>query len=94
ERRFSYCRPAVMNDYFERENLSAREGKSRNRQITCDHLKRKQEGLQLEHMDHFRSHVQRVRSVWPRPGRRRAYPLEFGMAPVHTLPHMFLAGYH
>lgn len=72
ERTFYYCRPAVMNDHFDREHLKALKEAERSKLIICKHpgCYNGREGLKLESLDHFRNHVQRVYGVRLRPGRR------------------------
>lgn len=60
ERTFLYCRSAVMNDYFDRSHLTEIKESER---MSCDHPKCRAEGVKLEHLDHFRSHVARVHNV-------------------------------
>ncbi|KAI1086032.1 FluG domain-containing protein, partial [Rostrohypoxylon terebratum] len=67
ERVFTYSRPAVMNDHFERQHLkNMQEGNDR---ISCHHPKCREEGVILTNVDHFRNHVQTVHGVWMRPTR-------------------------
>lgn len=47
ERTFSYCRPAVMNDHFDREHLNTMEKCEKEGLIFCDHPKCRDEGLKL-----------------------------------------------
>jgi hypothetical protein len=72
ERTFRYCRPAVMNNHFERTHLKALRQAEREDRITCGHPKCQTNGedLKLESVDHFRNHVQRVHGVWLRPERK------------------------
>jgi hypothetical protein len=71
ERTFRYCRPAVMNNHFDRAHLKALRQAEKENRITCRHPKCQTDGkdLKLESVDHFRSHVQRVHGVWLRPER-------------------------
>ncbi|KAH7114659.1 hypothetical protein EDB81DRAFT_299419 [Dactylonectria macrodidyma] len=82
ERTFPYCRPAVMNDHFDRKHLGAMGEKARNSQISCEHLKCKEQGLKLEELDHFRNHVQRVHGVRFRPGNLFRRFIRFAWLPV------------
>ena len=52
-----YRRLAVMNDHFDREHLKVIEKIERDNLIFCDHLKCKEEGVKLKHIDHFRNHI-------------------------------------
>lgn len=52
-----------MNDHFDHEHLRAIEDKARNGQITREHPKCREEGVKLEHLDHFRNHIHRVHGV-------------------------------
>lgn len=62
ERAFIYCRPTVMNDHFDDQHLVAREQVEQGgERIRCEHPKCKD--LKLQHLDHFRSHVQRIHGV-------------------------------
>ena len=72
ERTFRYCRPAVMNNHFERAHLKALRRAEQEDRITCKHPKCQMDGkdLKLESVDHFRSHVQGVHGVWLRPERK------------------------
>jgi hypothetical protein len=70
ERAFSYCRPAVMNDHFEREHLGTIKEMERDGFIVCGHPKCKQADLKLKSLDHFRNHVARVHGVLLRPSRQ------------------------
>ena len=72
ERAFRYCRPAVMNDHFDREHLKPMKVAEECMTITCEHPRCQDngEGLKLQSLDHFRSHVQRVHGVCLRPERR------------------------
>ena len=72
ERKFRYCRPSVMNDHFDREDLQAMELAEEENSITRDHPQCKVDGgvLKLENLDHFRNHVQVVHGVQLRPGRK------------------------
>ncbi|KAK3934352.1 hypothetical protein QBC46DRAFT_368262 [Diplogelasinospora grovesii] len=63
ERTFSYCRAAVMNDHFDSEHLGEMEKMERDNLIFCNHLKCKDEGVKLKHLDHFRSHIAQVHNV-------------------------------
>ncbi|OAQ89062.1 FluG domain-containing protein [Purpureocillium lilacinum] len=57
ERTFAYCRPAVMNDHFDREHLVTMEQMSRDGFIGCMHSKCREEDIKLHSLDHFRTHV-------------------------------------
>lgn len=61
ERTFSYCRPAVMNDHFDREHLDTIE--RFDNLIVCNHPKCADADLKLTSLDHFRNHVARVHGV-------------------------------
>lgn len=69
ERTFSYCRPAVMNDHFEREHLNVMRGPTKDGVIVCNHPKCRDADLKLDSLDHFRNHVARVHGVLLRPSR-------------------------
>ncbi|OAQ58761.1 FluG domain-containing protein [Pochonia chlamydosporia 170] len=66
ERTFSYCRPAVMNDHFDREHLDTMK---RSDIIVCNHPKCRDADLKLTSLDHFRNHVARVHGVNLRASR-------------------------
>lgn len=51
ERTSSYCRPAVMNDHFDREHLDII--KSFDNLIVCNHPKCRDADLKLTSLDHF-----------------------------------------
>lgn len=72
ERAFRYCRPAVMNDHFDREHLKPMKVAEGFKSITCEHPKCQDngDGLKLKSLDHFRNHVQLVHGVRLRPERR------------------------
>ena len=62
ERAFTYCRPTVMNDHFDDQHLSVREQAERSgERVRCEHPKCRD--LKLEHLDHFRNHIQAVHGV-------------------------------
>ncbi|KAM5353462.1 hypothetical protein ACJ41O_000112 [Fusarium nematophilum] len=62
ERAFTYCRPTVMNDHFDDQHLTRREqAEQSGERIRCEHPKCRD--LRLQHLDHFRSHVQTVHGV-------------------------------
>ncbi|EXK78553.1 hypothetical protein FOQG_16770 [Fusarium oxysporum f. sp. raphani 54005] len=62
ERTFSYCRPTVMNDHFDSHHLHRREtAEQHGESMRCDHPRCKD--TKFRHVDHFRSHVQRVHGV-------------------------------
>ncbi|OAQ58766.2 hypothetical protein VFPPC_16956 [Pochonia chlamydosporia 170] len=67
ERTFSYCRPAVMNDHFDREHLDTI--KSYDSLIFCNHPKCRNADLKLTSLDHSRNHVARVHGVTLRASR-------------------------
>ncbi|KAK3935373.1 hypothetical protein QBC46DRAFT_453549 [Diplogelasinospora grovesii] len=79
-RTFPFCRPAVMNDHFDREHLGGMKENERRNLIFCDHPKCKEEGMKLKNLDHFRAHVMSVHGVelrrsdrvksFPKPSRR------------------------
>jgi hypothetical protein len=71
ERTFRYCRPAVMNDHFDREHLNPLKVAERCKSIICEHPGCWDGGkvLRLESLDHFRNHVQSVHGVRLRPER-------------------------
>ncbi|KAK4076899.1 hypothetical protein Purlil1_12523 [Purpureocillium lilacinum] len=70
ERTFSYCRPAVMNDHFDREHLVTLEQMKRDGFISCSHPKCQEADLKLKSLDHFRNHVARVHGVALKPSQR------------------------
>lgn len=72
ERAFRYCRPAVMNDHFDREHLKPMKLAEASKSITCDNLKCQVNGepLKLEDLNHFRNHVYSIHGVSLRPERR------------------------
>ncbi|KAI8658993.1 hypothetical protein NCS55_01178100 [Fusarium keratoplasticum] len=62
ERAFTYCRPTVMNDHFDDQHLVRREqAEQSGERIRCEHPKCRD--VRLQHLDHFRSHVQKVHGV-------------------------------
>ncbi|KAM5353202.1 hypothetical protein ACJZ2D_016905 [Fusarium nematophilum] len=62
ERAFTYCRPTIMNDHFDDQHLVRREqAEQSGKRIRCEHPKCRD--VRLQHLDHFRSHVQRVHGV-------------------------------
>ena len=65
ERTFRYCRPAVMNDHFDREHLTPIKVAEGRESITCEHPRCRGdgEGLKLHSLDYFRSHVERVHGI-------------------------------
>ena len=63
ERTFAYCRPAVMNDHFDREHLATMEQMERDDYIGCTHPKCKEADIKLHTVDHFRNHVATVHGV-------------------------------
>ena len=67
---FSYCRPSVMNDHFDREHLEDLKDKERRDLIRCEHPRCKEEGVKLRDLDHFRAHVMNVYGIELRPGDR------------------------
>jgi len=70
ERTFAYCRPAVMNDHFDREHLVPMEQMERDGFIGCMHPKCREVDIKLHSLDHFRNHVAKVHGVALRPSRR------------------------
>ncbi|KAB5513449.1 hypothetical protein GE09DRAFT_980798 [Coniochaeta sp. 2T2.1] len=60
ERTFQYCRPAVMYDHFARAHAKRM---SVVKQMVCNHPKCKGRGLEFEHLDHFKNHVERIHGV-------------------------------
>lgn len=74
-RAFSYCRPSVMNDHFDREHLEDLKDKERHNLIRCEHPRCKEEGVKLRDLDHFRAHVMNIHGVELRPGDRvKSFP--------------------
>lgn len=62
ERSFTYCRPTVMNDHFDREHLLRREQAEQcGEKIRCEHPKCR--NLKFECLDAFRCHVFKVHGV-------------------------------
>jgi hypothetical protein len=66
ERMGSFCRPSKMMDHVERNHLK---GKDLEARIECCHPTCKSQGLVLEHVQHFKSHVQTVHGVTLREPR-------------------------
>ncbi|TVY12529.1 hypothetical protein LARI1_G009432 [Lachnellula arida] len=66
ERIGSFCRPAKMMDHVERVHLK---GKDPDARIECCHPTCKSEGLILEHLEHFKGHVQTVHGITLREPR-------------------------
>ncbi|KAM0665678.1 hypothetical protein ACQRIU_005939 [Beauveria bassiana] len=61
-RKFKWCRPPVLNDHFDGTHLARREtAAQRGETIWCGHPKCRQE--KFVHVDHFRSHVEKVHGV-------------------------------
>lgn len=60
ERTFTYCRPAVMYDHFDREHVKELRG---TKQISCRHPKCSGEALEFEDLNHFKNHVESVHGV-------------------------------
>ncbi|KAG4430257.1 hypothetical protein IFR05_014253 [Cadophora sp. M221] len=60
ERVGSYCRPSKMMDHVERDHLK---GKDPRAKIECCHPTCKSQGLVLEHLEHFKNHVQSVHGI-------------------------------
>ena len=60
ERIGSFCRPAKMMDHVERIHL---EGRDPHAKIKCYHPACKSQGLVLEHVEHFKGHVEEVHGV-------------------------------
>ncbi|KEY73695.1 hypothetical protein S7711_09571 [Stachybotrys chartarum IBT 7711] len=73
ERTFSYSRPAVMNDHFDREHIKPMKKAEQSKSIICEHPRCRinGRGLSLRSLDHFRNHVQSVHGVWLRPERNK-----------------------
>ncbi|KAK8029468.1 FluG domain-containing protein [Apiospora rasikravindrae] len=67
ERTFTYSRPAVMNDHFERAHVREIRDLEHDKLIFCEHPTCVEEGVKLDDFDHFRNHVQTVHGVWLRP---------------------------
>ncbi|KAK6859008.1 hypothetical protein PG995_004861 [Apiospora arundinis] len=67
ERSFTYSRPAVMNDHFERAHVKEIRDLEQDKLIFCEHPTCVEEGVKLDDLDHFRNHVQTVHGVWLRP---------------------------
>lgn len=65
ERTLRYCRPAVMNDHFDREHLRPMTRAAQKGSITCQHPKCQRDGhsLKLVSMNHFRNDVQTIHGV-------------------------------
>ncbi|KAK7967629.1 FluG domain-containing protein [Apiospora aurea] len=66
ERTFTYSRPAVMNDHFERAHVRKIRDLEHDKLIFCEHPTCVEEGVKLDDLDHFRNHVQTVHGVWLR----------------------------
>ena len=66
ERMGSFCRPAKMMDHVERTHLKGKDPEAR---IECYHPTCKSQGLVLEHLQHFKNHVQTVHGVTLREPR-------------------------
>lgn len=62
----SFCRPAKMMDHVEQVHLK---GKDPEASIECCHPTCKSQGLVLEHLQHFKSHVQTVHGTTLREPR-------------------------
>ncbi|KAK3682380.1 FluG domain-containing protein [Podospora appendiculata] len=60
ERTFKYCRPAVMYDHFDRKHARQLDSV---KQMSCNHLKCKEEALEFKHLNHFKNHVESVHGV-------------------------------
>lgn len=60
ERTFSYCRPAVICDYFDR--VHAKELRDA-KQITCNHPKCKDGAVELRDLNHFKNYIEAIHSV-------------------------------
>ncbi|KAK8000474.1 FluG domain-containing protein [Apiospora arundinis] len=71
ERTFTYSRPAVMNDHFERAHVKEIRDLEQDKLIFCEHPTCVEEGVKLDNLDHFRNHVQTVHGVWLRPRSSR-----------------------
>ncbi|KAH6700012.1 hypothetical protein BKA61DRAFT_450455, partial [Leptodontidium sp. MPI-SDFR-AT-0119] len=60
ERMGSFCRPANMMDHVERIHLKGRDPHA---QIECYHPVCKSQRLVLQHLEHFKGHVETVHGV-------------------------------
>ncbi len=60
QRMGSFCRPAKMMDHVERIHLKGQDPEAR---MECCHPTCKSQGLVLEHLQHFKSHVQSVHKI-------------------------------
>ncbi|XMA20273.1 hypothetical protein WAI453_013064 [Rhynchosporium graminicola] len=60
ERIGSFCRPTKMIDHVERIHLKGRDPRAK---IECFHPACKSQGLVLEHVEHFKGHVEKVHGV-------------------------------
>ena len=60
ERMGSFCRPAKMMDHVERSHLKGRDPHAK---IECYHPACKSQELVLEHVEHFKGHVQTVHGI-------------------------------
>lgn len=59
ERTFIYCRPTVMYDHFDKKHAQQL-GVT---QMSCNHPRCREEALEFKHLNHFKSHVQKVHGV-------------------------------
>jgi Protein of unknown function (DUF3435) len=66
ERIGSFCRPAKMMDHVEQIHLKGKDPEAR---IECCHPTCKSQGLVLEHLEHFKGHVQTVHGITLREPR-------------------------
>ncbi|KFZ19146.1 hypothetical protein V501_00795 [Pseudogymnoascus sp. VKM F-4519 (FW-2642)] len=60
QRMGEFCRPATMMNHIENIHLKGRDPKAK---IECYHPTCKSQGLVLEHLQHFKSHVQFVHKI-------------------------------
>ncbi|KAK6841024.1 hypothetical protein PG987_001884 [Apiospora arundinis] len=70
ERTFTYSRPAVMNDHFDRTHVKEIKELEQDKLIFCEHPVCMEKGVKLDNLDRFRNHVQSVHGVWLRPENR------------------------
>ncbi|KAH6704125.1 hypothetical protein BKA61DRAFT_739939 [Leptodontidium sp. MPI-SDFR-AT-0119] len=77
ERIGSFCRPAKMMDHVERIHLKGRDPHAK---IECYHPVCKSQGLVLEHLEHFKGHVETVHGIKLRELR------DAGVAPILAGP--------
>lgn len=62
----SFCRPTKMMDHVKQKHLKGKDPKAR---IECYHPTYKSQGLVLEHLEHFKNHVQTVHGITLREPR-------------------------